>query len=265
MKKYLIHSIAAACCFAGVASAQDDFGNEQFHMEQVESSPPVLQEEQDPKALATIENVRQKVMADIRAAERNAKAQDDFLEGGIDNLWQFMPVVPPELRFIGPPQPGDDASNGFMLKLYIDATNGINVARWEEPEFTTPDILYAPWNFTKTNAVSGYVTPGLLRVRHEIWDETDLTSWPAGGGISPMTNETHFYIEFTISNATVTAEWLSGDDSGAGANGFPNGNLGESGDPATHIVPILEFTMGASNVITSWVQHQWGNIPLSRL
>jgi len=124
----------------------------------------------------------------------------------------------------------------------------------------------APWGFTEwPGSTNGIVAPGLMRVRNEIWDETDLDSWPSGGVIAPDTNNTLYYIEFTISNTTISAEWKSDDDSGGGAHGFPEGELGDTATP-THIVPILEFTLNATNeTITSWIQHQWGNISLPRL
>jgi len=166
--------------------------------------------------------------------------------------------IPRELRSIAYPTTNDVAGN-LVLRYDME----YDVCFWG----TAPSSVSssAPWSFTATNDTQGIVSPGLMRVKWEIWDETDLTSWN-GGAITVGAAATLFYIEFTITNSTTTAEWKSTypGAGGTGAGGFPEGESGYSGTP-THIVPILEFSLTASNTISSWTQHQWGNIALPRL
>lgn len=128
---------------------------------------------------------------------------------------------------------------------------GANAAGDEGTEFP------ASWRFTQVDATTGTVDPGLMLIRWEVKvaSAATITDWPTDNLITVGPTATHFWLLFTIAGSTITCEWKSG-------TAFPDGS---QASPATHVVPILQFTLTEDNTIDSWTQHQCGNVLLQRL
>ena len=116
--------------------------------------------------------------------------------------------------------------------------------------------LPVTWRFSKTGDTTGTVVGGLLLVRNEVKTTAFITSWPTDGEITVGAAATHFWLEFTLDESSITCTWKSGTE-------FPDAEDGSGGTP-THNVPILSFTF-ADGEITGWTQHQCGNVYLQQL
>lgn len=245
-RRRYIDWIALLCMLTTLAYG----AGENVDVQEVEPPP----EEVDPKAIEQLDEFEEAVKESIQAQMAKAARIEAQHDVDLGTVWDFMPQVPEELQHVVPPNPNSDGGEGFLLKLH--SSDGARpIAYW----YPISAALGAggPWSFSKTNDTQGVVSPGLMLVRNEVRDTDELTAWN-GGLITVGTSDTHFYVEFTIDGATITQEWTSGTS-------FPDGADGATTNTPTYTVPVLEFTLTTNDTISTWTQHQWGNIPLSRL
>ena len=164
---FRIHSLLFL--FVASVALGQDFANETYAQPNG-ATPEIKQIEKDPEALPKLAEIKAKIQADLAAVDQKRKADFKWLDGGIDNLWRFrrrVPTIPAELEDIVPPAAGMASTNGFVLKMYVEA--GVApITYWGVPSFTSAantDVLVA---VSTNSSAAGYLgetdTDGVIRV-----------------------------------------------------------------------------------------------------
>jgi len=156
-----------------------------------------------------------------------------------------------------------------------------------------------PWRFEQRNLTSGWIHPGLILVRWDIWvvdttpyiynwvsvnpegDSSDSSGAEAadhrmlidnlGNGLGQA--RSHWWIEFELDGADITANLRQGAAWPSMVTGDNYGPGGYPSTPAYYNVPLLSFETAVEqdssgndeDRITTWHQHQWSSIKLPRL
>jgi hypothetical protein len=244
----MIFSISAVCAVCVYSTIAQEFANDT--LDAVDEAIGEEFEEQDPKATsenevqdaehakdaADLQAVRAKIMADMAEAARRVKQKADFLEEGLDNLWDFMPNPIPE-EFFHVAIRDQIVTNTDVLFLMMDPSYTVGEpgsAYWAPCTnwaFTNLDVKVA----IDTNATAGYLgndkTNGVLR--------TDATIDYADGGnfitlsanITNIVNESNIWYNIRTNNFYGTTNH---DEKVAVSGGAAPGYLG-----TTRLIGVL--------------------------